>query len=548
MKEVLFKREYSRYENYKYKDYNPIDFNNSHESNSLLRAPTKENPLFRHDITDLSEETFSENFINPMWSLTKYNYMVVVEKYGDKVSIKTFKGFKHRRCGKKWFKVSKSMDFITVNTKTGDVYVGCVNNYNLKRKCKKSFRRNYFIGQPLSTMMSNIKNNFRGNNDNTLTHTEAISIFMNQVDGLKDCDNLNVSERLFKYYLNKRGIKVPNNFYVFNDFWFGPEIRIATKKSNNKMVDGLMLSYGLTGNQIKRALHNCEYFNVYLLKSAIKLFGYDWISQDYNVILECLNSRDNITPPIDEFYDYVTKEELKRIFNIFKQVIVYKTLNSHTFNDHIKMYTDLKRYGEVDLKWMSSSNGKIGFMEEHLDWVNKLEFYRNGVYTRVYPKYSYNLIQNAINVGQDTYYPVLLNNSEDYNQESHIQSNCVKTYIGKPSSIIISLRKNDINSEERATIEYQIQKEFKNIQIKRVQSLGRFNNKLSEEWDDILFSLDEVMVYYVNNENFDTVKIIKECKNGVKFNSNSSWGEDGKLIWEEKRVNGDNNKLEMNFF
>lgn len=551
MKEVLFKKEYVNYENNKYKNYNPIDFYTTHNNiNDFIISPSNDRPLFRHESTDFSEETFSENFINPMWNLTKYNFMVVVEKDGDKVSIKTFKGYKNRRCGKKWFKITKSMDFITVNVKTGDVYVGSVNNYNLKRKCKKSFRRNYFVNQPLNIMMSNIKNNFKSSGDDALTHINSVTIFMNQIDNLEFFTNLNFNQRLFKFYLKKRGIKFPNNFHVFNDIWYGPEIRMATKKSDNKMVDGIMLHHGLTGNQIKKALHNCEYFNVNLLKLVIKLFGNNWVNQDYNLILQSLNNVDGIMAPRDEFYSYVTKEELKRILYIFKQVIINKVLNSHTFNDHIKMYTDLKTYGELDLKWMSSNDGKIGFREEHLDWTDKLEFYRNGMYTRIYPEYSYDLIQKPIKLEEDTYYPVLLNNSENYNQESHIQSNCVKTYISKPSSIIISLRKNDINSEERATIEYRIHKEslkFKNIRIKRVQSLGRFNDILSEEWCNILFSLDVVMVNYVNNENFDTVKIIKECKNGVKFISKSSWNENGMLIWEEKRINDDKYITEMNF-
>ena len=63
--------------------------------------------------------------------------MVVVEKDGDKVSIKTFHGWKHRRAGVQWFKISKNMDFISVNVRTGDVYVGGLINFHLKKKCKK---------------------------------------------------------------------------------------------------------------------------------------------------------------------------------------------------------------------------------------------------------------------------------------------------------------------------------------------------------------------------------------------------------------------------
>jgi hypothetical protein len=102
---------------------------------------------------------------------------------------------------------------------------------------------------------------------------------------------------------------------------------------------------------------------------------------------------------------------------------------------------------------MSSDDSKSKFREEHLDWSDKIEHYRQGSYTRIYPDYSYELIQKPISVGDDVYYPVLLDDSHNYNKESSQQSNCVKTYIGKCSSVIVSLRKGDIDSDKRATIE-----------------------------------------------------------------------------------------------
>ena len=55
--------------------------------------------------------------------------------------------------------------------------------------------------------------------------------------------------------------------------------------------------------------------------------------------------------------------------------------------------------------------------------------------------------------------------SEKYNQESALQSNCVKTYIGKVGSIIISLRDGSNDSNTRATIEYKLTIENKKIKI-----------------------------------------------------------------------------------
>jgi hypothetical protein len=260
--------------------------------------------------------------------------------------------------------------------------------------------------------------------------------------------------------------------------------------------------------------------------------------------LECFNSDINTIPVPIEFYNYISNEELKRVFILFKQVVVTKTLDYYTFRDHIRMYVQLKRYGELDLKWMSSDESKVKFREEHLDWTDKIEYHRNGTYTRIYPEYSYDLIQKPIKVGEDVYYPVLLNDSQNYNAESYLQSNCVKSYIGKCASIIVSVRKGDNESDERATVEYYLKKlsSDSEIDVNRIQSLGRFNNRLSEEWNDVLFKLDEVMLSYVEDKKFEPVKIKKDCKNGKEITSDSTWKDDGftlsqRLVWTENEIN-----------
>lgn len=545
MKEVLFKKEYTKYENIKHREHNPINFiSNVGEcdddvfgSNVIyISKPTPRHPLFMHELTDNTEEIFSENFGNPMWSVQKSYFMVVVEKEEDKVVIKTFSGFKYRRAGVQWFKITKNMEFISVNTKTGDVYVGGIDNYHLKRKCRKRIRRNYFIGEPINTMMSSIKNNLRGD-ENTTAAIDSVSVFMNEIDRSDNFGDLTFSQRLFKFYLNKRGVKFPNNFYVFRDSWYGPDVRKCLKRNNNRMIDALMTHYSISGKQVKKALHNCEYLNLQVYRVAVEMFGYDWLNQDDSLILSCFNFKNSITPPPDEFYGYVSNEELKKVFKLFKQVVVNQTLDSYTFYDHIRIYTELKSFGETDLKWMSSDDSKSKFREEHLDWSDKLEHYRNGTYNRLYPDYSYELIQTPISVGSDVYYPVLLDDSNNYNNESAQQSNCVKTYIGKCSSIIVSLRKGNIDSDERATIEYLLTKPLGKLNIERVQSLGRFNGRLDEEWNDILFKLDEVMLYYIKDERFDTVQIKKKCKNGVELNSTSDWNANGRLFWTQNKIN-----------
>jgi hypothetical protein len=556
VKEILYIKEYVKYDNIKYKDCSPIDYitkTNEYKFRAKYLLPTKKHPLFLLESNDLTEKNFTENFNNPIWSVSRQNFLVVVEKDGDKIALKTFETFKYRRPGVKWFKVTKHMNFITVNIITGDVYVGGIKNYQLKRKCKKTIRRNYFINEPVLRMMSKIKNHIKSYGYNTensaTTAVEAVSTFVSQIDNADVFGDLDFNERLFKFYLTKRGVKFPNNFSAFTDEWFGSDIKKCLKKKDNKMVDAVMMRHNISGKQVKKALHNCTKLNMEVYKFAQNVFGDDWLNQDYNLILECFNSDINTIPVPIEFYNYISNEELKRVFTLFKQVVVTKTLDYYTFRDHIRMYTELKRYGELDLKWMSSDESKVKFREEHLDWTDKIEYHRNGTYTRIYPKYSYDVIENPIKVGEYDYYPVLLDDSLNYNLESHLQSNCVKTYIDICGSIIISLRKGNDTSDDRATIEYVLNKSVgtDKISIERFQSLGRFNNRLSEEWNDVLFKLDEVMLSYVKDNRFETVKIIKKT-NGKEFTSDSTWEEFGSeilrtLIWCEDNIM----KNEMNF-
>ena len=547
MKEVLYKKESKIYTNYKYKDCSPINYYDRIDNlNNMdledifwtgMQRPekaTSKYPLYLNDIQDSSEETYSENFGNPIWSVNKQYFMVLVEKEEHKVSIKLFYGFRNRKPGVSWFKIGKEMDFISVNTKTGDVYHGGMKNYHLKRKCRKRMVRNYFLYQPLSSMMSMIKNNYKGVEDAGTVAIDAVTTFMNHVDPTNELGDGNFNQRLFKFYLSKRGVKFPNNFYVFCDFWFGPEIKKILKKNDNRMVDSVMVRYNLSGKQVKKALHSCDNFNVGLYEMAKETFGTDWLNQDDSLILSCFNFKGSVIKPEPTFFEHISNEELKRVFSLFKEVVVSQTLDIYTFSDHIRMYTELKRFGETDLKWISTTNNTKTFREEHLDWTDKIDHYRRGNYTRIYPEYSYDEIQKPIIVGEKTYYPILLDNSDNYNQESALQSNCVKTYIGKAGSIIISLRDGSDDSSIQATIEYKLINENDNLRINRVQSLGRFNSRLGQEWDDVLLKLDERMLYYIEDERFDTVKIKKVCKNGVVLNSTTYWNDNGHLRWTEK--------------
>jgi hypothetical protein len=58
-------------------------------------------------ISPLVDPYYNQYFDNPMYSVMKEYVMIIVEKNEDKIAIKFFQGYKHRREGKPWFKVEK---------------------------------------------------------------------------------------------------------------------------------------------------------------------------------------------------------------------------------------------------------------------------------------------------------------------------------------------------------------------------------------------------------------------------------------------------------
>jgi hypothetical protein len=552
MKEEIFKVNYEAYTTVVYHDTVPITFPHSRNKyffddeneadiwDQLLNTNdkinlSKKSDVYLENFVSNVEEDFVLHYGNPLARVLKSYLMIVVERDGDKVSMKVFNGFRERRVGNKWFKVVRNVDYITVNTKTGDVYSGFLHNYQNKKKVRKKLHKNFFLNEPMSNIGYVIRDKIWSYSHNsTEVAFDSLSKFMNEIDERGLNSSFSLDKRLFKFYLDKKRIKYPNNFLLYSSKLVGPKFRKILKKNDNRLVDTFMIHNGLTGKKLKKCLHSCKGLNLDLYLVSKKLFGDDWINQDDDFILQTLNSefkiQDQSIPA--EFLTVIGKDELRRVFNLFKKVYFEEMLDTYTFIDHIEIYTQLKMYGETDLRWMSDDVDI--FRNEHLDWSDKLTFYKKGHYERIYPVYSYEHLEQPLG----EYYPVLLDDSTSYNEESLTQSNCVKTYIGKPSNIIVSLRKGSRYSEDRATIEYQLYREDDKTKCRRVQSLGKYNGKLSDEWIHWLLKLDLKMLYYVNDDRFETVKITKKCYNGTLFESNSYWDEDDFLKWTHKTIEG----------
>ena len=499
-KKEIFKQEFKSYETYLHQDHLVFENYVGYDKSKIRKGIFELSGESHHD-----EESFLENYSNLMCAVIQRSKMIVLEESGDKLSFKLFTYFYQRRVGIRFFGKIKNCYFLTVNKRTGDFYVGHILNYQNKRKFTKVIRKNPtnyigMISEQLSLITSPYKNNVHdGRLKRSLLSQFSYALeFHNFSEINYDMDINELSKSLVRYSLLKKGVKLPNNFNAFIDSQYLEHIPRfnVLKKHNLKFIDAFMSHHGIKGNEIKKNLHLCNHTNVQSLNRAITYFGYDKVYQT-KIILDLLNQPNNC---IYNFPDDFTKSEKEKIFTYF-QWQLKGDINQNTLNDHVIYYNQLKAYGE-----RVSLNAKTidDFITEHANWSVLISSYKQGYHVRNYNDgfviYAQQSIYDFIGI---EYHPVLLRSTNEYNEESAYQNNCVRTYVDKCSSVIVSLR--NANGNERGTIEYYLTYDpsKKKLNLKRIQYLGKFNKSLPESWNHIMEILDEQVNKSLNFEKFE---------------------------------------------
>jgi hypothetical protein len=541
--EELFKFRHDRYIVTEHESYCNLD----DEIDELLGITISKSSYknhFQFKMEHSGEEEYVKNYANQLCSVFHTRFSVFVTKTEDKVCIKYFSYLRNRNVGKKYFKVHTSVHYLTYNFKTNSVYNGSITNYHLKRKFTKRINRNLFNADPINRMkgaINNELNNILSRNPELLINkTETIKnifeSFFKSIPGYENYSNISCDYILYKMYLDKNNIKIPNNWAVFMLTHAHPKKKDFVK-NKLKYIDTFMSMYGLKGDKIKKCLHKVKSFNGSgFLTSVCDLFGKDYImSQPENVVVDILESVNYPTQWRVDFFQ--SKQEKYNAFEVFK-LLLKGEIDYHTFNDHFNMINNLRRFESV--RW--ESNNYNSFNDEHFNISERLGYYNNGEFVRIYNQEFIDKLQGVVD---DTYYPVVLTTSREYNMESHLQSNCVKGYVNRASSFIVSLRNGSVDSKERATIEYQIKFENERLRLKRVQSLGRFNSSLDESWNRPLVLLDIRIEKLVHEKLFDLPKVELNVGN-KRFVSESNFTEgltntlnhqtEMYLKWDDERI------------
>ena len=480
-------------------------------------------------ITNPTEEEIKKYFASPFNSFYTDLYSVSIEEVGDKISIRCYNQFKRRAVGSKFFKVRRVTKYLTYNTKTKNFYCGEIHKKN-KASLRKTCRVNSFAYNDIENFIYSIRGCISDINrlptkevfpitqfvdkhfKETILVFEKFFELVEQKTGVvvKPISNLNeVTCRLKEIYLKDNCVKTPDTIDSFYKIHIPKKILLKHKN----YVDSFMEHYQLNGKRIKKILNQNHKVIYSRMVHLFNILGVDYFNRiNQSVYTDNGISNNNINGYVISATSSITltKTDKEKIILGLNKFVDYQLMTEH-FSLKNQLMTSYNHIVKPKFK------DRRSFNDEHNEWSQLLQSYKKGKITRHYGKDAIENIEESISSWSAEYYPVVLLTSDDYNNESAVQSNCVRGYSEKSYNIIISLRMGSKSSKERATVEYQ----FGKYDIIREQTYGKFNNTLSPMWDTPLEILDKRMSSLYKDKVLCLPKMKKEFPNGnvIKYNA-----------------------------
>jgi len=499
-----------------YKNFCDIDskHNNSYASVHI----TKNKEKFYTDTQLFSEDDFVNHYGNPCASVFRIRYRFFIEESENKISLKYQLYTKQRRVGGKFFVERKTTEYFSFNFKTKLFYSGTLIT---KKKQKMGTR------MKVNPTYNAIQSFLRGVHiDESVKPENHFIFFLEKIwdkMGIENPQNFewNSPESFYSltYYL-VNGIKIPNTWKKFTHMFLSKK---DLRLSNMNLVDTVMKQINMKGSKVKQILNELEWVDFDRMYIVYNILGIDrfnkienkyfdeYFSNSYSTMpmkdtkmgrfFECFY-RQNNTYLNSRFSVHLTPKEKDRILNI----ITYFDYDRYrTLLDHLKMKRDLINLGEnVKLKFENIS----GFNLEHEEFSRLLQSYRKGEVERFYG--DVDSLETPIEHQGETYYPVLLRKTADYEKESQHQRNCVRGYSERPDCLIFSIRKGSKDGDDRITVEYR----YKIDEILNVQERAKFNETPSLEFSQVAkIQLANINLMYKLGT-LKLPKLVKKYRNG----------------------------------
>ena len=539
MKEPLYKYQDETLWMWVYDDTCEVNYEEGDEGYPFPRKKKADYWRKKQKIVLKNEEELKHYYGDKSKGIFIERVTVVVEENEKSISLKVYNFSKGRKVGKAYFGTTKYVQYITYNKKYKNFYSGGRNSSKSKVRGKHVRTNNwYHIQGVLSTIVNSVNEvSLSGKNAMVMDTKHGWKIFWEAVDVFNKTlgfeqqvigDISTLVDEYFKLYYNANNFKLPDNPYKFLPI----SIKKSSLKKSSSVVDAFMKDRGYKGKKVRKLLNSDKHVNFHSLTYFYNLLGVDF----FNMLqLEFYNDRGTSIGSVA----YLPEVELS---NIEKRCLVdyindFNNKNNSTdlikvedslvsiINDHLRFKKDLLKY-DVEVKLRART--KSQFDREHREWVSLLESYRRGRIERNYPTTMIEEIQQPIMGPHLDYYPVLLTNTEQYNEESAHQNNCVRTYIEQANCFIISLREGSVNSKERATVEFRY---FKGSSPLNVQALGRFNETLNSNWNYALEEIGNRIKRLSDARVIELPKMKKEFPNGKIIHRQSYWDKK-RLVWD----------------
>lgn len=469
---------------------------------------------------------------------------LVVEEKENSIAIKLYNFSKGRKVGTNYYGVTQQLSYVTYNKKYNNFYSG------VRVRGKKKLKGNSIKVNNWNDIVSILSNMVQVINDISLSGTESmwldtkhgwqqlrssINIFNENLGVSHEFDDIQkLVECLFMFYYKENGFKLPNGPFKFMNI----PLSKAKLKKTDSVVEAFMKIYEYRGKKVRTILNSPNEVDYYTLNYLYSLLGVDFFNKlnltftfttlgvtrvisdvsvnGYHEYNELNNSEKSAI--VDLCNNYVKNTEGTSIISAEHSLV-------SLLRDHLRFKNNLKEF-DVDVKFKART--KQEFNREHDEWTNTLDSYKNGTIKRNYPDMMVKELQEIIMGPHMDYYPVLLKDSDDYNEESGHQKSCVRTYIESPNSFIISIREGSRNGKERATIEFRYSK---GSHPNNVQSLGRFNEMLSNNWNYVLEEIQNRVKRLSELRVIEIPKMKKTFPNGKEVTRQSYWNKK-MLVWD----------------
>lgn len=506
-------------------------------------GPSRKKPLWvkKQKVILKSDEDIKEYYGDQTKSVFIERVTLVVEEKENSIAIKLYNFSKGRKVGTTYYGVTQELSYITYNKKYKNFYSG-VRVRGKKKSKGSSIKVNNWdnIISILSHIVQVVNGISLSGTDSMLLDTKygwqqlrsAINIFNEKLGMSHKFDDITKQgDNMFLFYNKENGFKLPDGPFKF--MW----VRLSKAKLNktDSVVDAFMKQYGYRGKKVRSILNSPDEVDYYTLNYLYCILGVDFFNKlNLTFTYESAQASRNVGT-IRGYDDYGLSNSEKNAIVDFCNDYVSKTNGTsvirveHTLvsllRDHLRFKSNLKEF-DVDVKFRART--KEEFNREHDEWTNTLDSYKNGIIERNYPEMMVKEIQEIIMGPHMDYYPVLLRDSDDYNEESGHQKNCVRTYIERPDCFIISIREGSRNGKERATIEFRYNK---GGHPTNVQALGRFNELLSSNWNYVLEEIQNRVKRLSDARVIEVPKMKKTFPNGKEVNRQSYWNKKV-LMWD----------------